>query len=125
MISQSHENALVLEARNVHCKDSGIPVPIVKDPSSDKYVGYFENQFGEQWTVQIDRQAKTGILRGGDIGWEREVEIKNDTFEDLILSLEEFLWLSACWRAATVSVAQRCAWASRCSASSPIGATGP
>ena len=101
MITQSHEDALVLEIRNVHCKDSGMPAPVTKDLSSDQYVGYFENQFGEQWTVQIDRQTKTGVLRGGDIGWERAVEIKDDTFEDLILSPEESLWLAACWKAAT------------------------
>ena len=101
MISQTQENALVLEIRNVHCEDCGVPVAVTKDSDSAVYVGYFENQFGEQWTLQIDRQAKTGTLRGGDIGWDREVVIENDRLDDLFLSADEFVWLAACWQAAT------------------------
>jgi hypothetical protein len=39
--------------------------PIIETNSSDSaYRGYFEHQFGEQWVVKIDREKKTGVLRG-------------------------------------------------------------
>ena len=69
---------LVLSVENTHCDGCGRPPAIVKRQNGDPhtYVGYFENQYGEQWVVEIDPKAKTGVLRGGDIAWERAVPLR-------------------------------------------------
>ncbi len=95
-------NDIVFIAKNAHCADSGTPPALVKEADSDAYVGYFENEHGEQWLVEIDRQNKSGTLRGGDIGWERQIEIVDGQVDpDLIIGRDEFNWLTACWSAAT------------------------
>ena len=73
----------------------------IRHRSSDTaYVGYFANQFGEQWVLVIDREAKTGVLRGGDIGWETEISVVDGQASDLVLGEDEREWLNACWQAA-------------------------
>jgi len=97
--------SLVLSVENVHGDGCGIPPGIVKQKNDSTYTGYFENAYGEQWLVRIDRQSKTGVLRGGDVGWEEEFPIRDNQLDaDLILSADEFLWLSVCWAAATGGV---------------------
>jgi hypothetical protein len=50
------------------------------------------------FTVQ---EAKTGLLRGGDIGWATEVQIAEGKITgDVILGDDERRWLEACWLAA-------------------------
>ena len=104
-VNGSNGNALlVLSVENAHCDGCGSPPAIVKRRNGDPhtYVGYFENQYGEQWIVEIDRMAKTGVLRGGDIGWERVVPLReNKVDDDLIFSHEEARWLALCWHTAT------------------------
>jgi hypothetical protein len=96
------EQSLVVEVHNTHVPDCGPPPQIVKQSDDAKYVGYFENRHTEQWVVEIDRQAKTGVLRSGDVGWEQSFPISDDRLDpDLILSHEEAAWLINCWRAAT------------------------
>jgi hypothetical protein len=108
--SQTHEDALVLEVRNVHGASSGVPPAIKQDSSSDVYVGYFENEHGEQWTVQIDHEARTGVLRGGDYGWDNPVTLKDSRVEEVILGPLESAWLMACWYAATGEPLAKPAW---------------
>jgi hypothetical protein len=90
---------LVFEAHNVHHRNCGAPPRLVK---GEAYTGYFENACGEQWVVEIDSQAKTGVLRGGDVDWDTRVPIRDGVLDsDVILGEEERQWLDACWRAAT------------------------
>ena len=48
----------------------------------------------------VDREVKTGVLRGGDIGWETEISVVDGEAIDLVLGEDERQWLEACWRAA-------------------------
>ena len=100
--SQSRLETLVVEIHNTHSAECGTPPRIVKQLGDGVYVGYFQNRYGEQWVVEISRETKTGVLRGGDVGWEASHLIQDDKLEaDLILSHEEAAWLINCWRAAT------------------------
>src|SRR4051812_37175557 len=53
---------------NMHNASCGEPPTITNEPSN-KYYGYFQNRFGEQWVFVYDPERKIGELRGGDIGW--------------------------------------------------------
>ena len=59
---------LVLTVENFHSAQCGRPPEIHCSAAGSVCVGCFLNQFGEQWVVCIDRETKSGELRGGDIG---------------------------------------------------------
>ena len=84
---------------NTHTADCGEP-PTVTNKAGDKYYGYFQNQFTEQWVFVYDPQRKIGELRGGDIGWDTVILVK-DGQADVQLGKAETAWLQACWNAAT------------------------
>ena len=84
---------------NTHTVSCGEP-PIVTNQSSEKYYGYFQNRFTEQWAFIYDPEQKAGELRGGDIGWDTIVIVKDGRTE-LDLGKAETAWLKACWQAAT------------------------
>ena len=90
----------LLQIRNHHAASSGDP-PIVAGEETNVYIGYFENAFGEQWVFTFDRDTRRAVLRGGDIGWNTEIQVKNGAAEGVILRSEESAWLQACWAAAT------------------------
>ena len=47
-----------------------------------------------------DRVDKTGELRGGDLGWDTVLPVR-DGRASLVLGEAEALWLRACWTAPT------------------------
>jgi hypothetical protein len=86
----------LLEIDNAHAADSGDP------PSVDTadYLGYFENNHGEQWVFVGDRAKGTAALWGGDAGWAKCHQITADQMApDVVLNSEESSWLMACWAA--------------------------
>ena len=89
-------SAPFLTIRNNHTASGGDP-PIVDNTAN--YVGYFENRHGEQWTFEYDREAGSATLRGGDIGWNNPVEVRDGTAVGIILQNDEAAWLRACWNA--------------------------
>lgn len=91
----------LLRIRNHHAPTCGDP-PIVNSDDLDVYIGYFENAFGEQWTFTYSRATKTGVLRGGDIGWNTTMDVHDGVVQGLVLNRAESMWLAACWLAATV-----------------------
>ncbi len=93
----------LLKIPNHHAPGCGDP-PIVDGKSDDRYIGYFENPFGEQWIFTLDRKTGKAVLRGGDIGWNTAHDVVDGRTNDLILVVEEQLWLSACWAAASRQV---------------------
>ena len=98
MITESQDR--VFSATNFHSADCGQPPSVRDDGTSPNYCGYFVNRHGEQWVVTIDPEVNTGILRGGDIGWDTEVQIADGKITgDVILGDDERRWLDACWRA--------------------------
>lgn len=87
-------------AVNRHVASCGEP-PHVDAGGEGKYYGYFENEHGEQWVFVYDRESESGILQGGDAGWQQKFKVVGGVASGLILDGEESQWLSACWRAAT------------------------
>lgn len=84
---------------NKHTARCGEPPSIANEVES-KYLGYFENRFGEQWVFVYDSVSKTGELRGGDMGWDTLTPVL-DGRASVILGEAEADWLQACWKAAT------------------------
>ena len=73
----------------------------IDDADPDRYVGYFENPFGEQAVFVFDRGTRTATLYLGDAGWETGHAVIDGVVPDLVLGEAELLWLRACWQAAT------------------------
>jgi hypothetical protein len=92
-------NAPFFQICNTHYAPCGEP-PAITNESSSKYYGYFQNRFTEQWVFVYDSERETGELRGGDIGWDTVVVVK-DGKADVALGKAEAAWLQACWTAAT------------------------
>jgi hypothetical protein len=86
---------------NMHGPDCGAP-PTITNASPNKYCGYFQNRFGEQWVFVYDFETKKGELRGGDIGWDTIVSVTDGTV-DVMLGKAEMAWLQECWQAATLA----------------------
>jgi hypothetical protein len=84
---------------NRHGAGCGDP-PTIANEAGNKYYGYFQNRFGEQWVFVYDHEKKIGELRGGDIGWDTVVLVKDGSV-DVMLGKAETAWLQACWQAAT------------------------
>jgi hypothetical protein len=84
---------------NAHGADCGDP-PTITNESVNKYYGYFQNRYGEQWVFVYNPEKKTGELRGGDIGWDTVVGVVDGRVE-VLLGKAETAWLQACWQAAT------------------------
>lgn len=85
----------LLKISNHHALASGDP-PIIDDTNPRQYIGYFENMFGEQWIFTRDRESGMATLRGGDIGWNQEIDVSDGTTGDLTLNANEALWLECC-----------------------------
>jgi hypothetical protein len=90
----------LFEIWNTHTDACGAPPAITNKPSKRFYYGYFQNRFGEQWVFSYDLEQKVAELRGGDIGWETAVPVR-DGIADVMLGKAELAWLFACWTAAT------------------------
>jgi len=84
---------------NNHISSCGTIPEIDKE---NKYIGYFENEYGEQSFFIGDYDKKKAIIRGGDFGWETEIEISLGMTEfNYIFNLPEILWISNCFTTMT------------------------
>jgi len=103
----------LLKIANHHAAACGDP-PSVDGNAQNCYVGYFENPYGEQRIFTMNRQTGKAALRGGDVGWNTEIDVTNGTASDLILGQEEQLWLQANWSSARKQVARNLVpWSTR------------
>lgn len=93
------ERPVILQIRNNHTAACGTP-PYVEGLLG-QYVGYFENEHGEQMIFVFDRQGKTGCLYAGDAHWETTYKVVDGVVPGMILSSMEGQWLRACWMAVT------------------------
>ena len=94
-----NDEHIILQIANHHTPACGTPPRIEEQPG--QYLGYFENEYGEQMIFVFDRSSGTGRLYAGDAGWETPYEVVNGVAQELIMGSEESLWLRACWHAAT------------------------
>jgi len=88
----------LLKIPNHHAATCGDP-PIVSGDESHLYIGYFENEHGEQWIFTRDRKTGIATLRGGDIGWNTAIDVTSRPNTELILSASEQSWITACLKA--------------------------
>ncbi len=95
MITKKLNRDRLLVIDNAHVADCGSPPSI---NASDEYIGYFENPFGEQWIFIGDPQTGKALLRGGDVGWEREINISLESpCPDIVLGEPEKMWIVTCF----------------------------
>ena len=95
-------DAPVFSVRNHHSADCGTP-PGIDDHSPSQYLGYFENQHGEQAVFVYDRDSSQAVVYMGDAGWEAPHRVIDGAVPDLVLSETERLWVRVCWQAATAN----------------------
>ena len=88
----------MLEIDNAHVAECGAP-PLLD--AADKYLGYFENCYGEQWVFIGDRKTGEAVVRGGDVDWatEYKVSLKKPCPAGLVLNEPEKHWIITCFMA--------------------------
>ena len=87
---------------NHHPPSCGVP-PLVPVAEEQRYLGYFENAYGEQALFVYDHPTQQGMLYLGDAGWEQPHPVSDGVVQDVRLTPHEQWWLRACWEAATAS----------------------
>jgi len=100
MSSSNEGDASLLQVRNHHSAECGIP-PHIDDRSPSQYLGYFENQYGEQAVFVHDRDSNQAVIYLGDAGWQTPHTVIDGAVPELVLSETERVWVRACWQAAT------------------------
>jgi hypothetical protein len=96
---ESPTNQPLLQVGNGHAADCSTP-PSLDVPGN--YLAYFENRRGEQWVFVGDRDARTAVVYGGDIGWDNPQHLTADEpCPDVVLSESERLWIVLCFAALT------------------------
>lgn len=98
-MTDSEPATIIFTAVNHHPEEAGQP-PNLRSDERGRYVGYFENEYGEQFLFVYDRASQTGTLWGGDLDWDEPVPVVNGLAVDTVLDEPELMWLLACWRAA-------------------------
>jgi hypothetical protein len=102
MSQTNRSDAPLFQVRNHHSATSG-PPPHIDDLCPNQYLGYFENEHGEQAVFVYDRDSNKAVLYLGDAGWETQHAVVNGAVPELVLSEPERLWVRACWQAATAN----------------------
>jgi hypothetical protein len=65
----SGDVGLVFAAHNNHDPRCGPPPRVRNTDNPGLYHGYFENRHGEQFVFTFDRVTRSGMVSGGDLGW--------------------------------------------------------
>ena len=90
-MSQSNRNdAPLFQVRNHHWAACGRP-PYIDDLRLNQYLGYFENQYGEQAVYVYDRDSNKAVLYRGHAGCETQHVVIHGAVPDLILSETELV----------------------------------
>src|SRR5579859_4196695 len=92
----------IFRVTNHHTDACGRPLAI-DDSEPNRYLGYFENEHGEQAVFVYDRARRVGTLLLGDAGWEGSHPVVNGAAAGVVLGPTERAWLAACWKAATLA----------------------
>src|SRR5260221_4937026 len=99
MSDRKHSGKPLLSLHNHHIDGCGAPPYITEKPGH--YIGYFENQLGEQAIFVFDRTAQVGAVLLGNCGWEIQYPVIEGMIAGLVLPEAERAWLRTCWEAAT------------------------
>jgi len=92
----------IFRVTNRHTDACGTP-PAVDDSEPDRYLGYFENQYGQQATFVYDRARRRErcgwAMRDGSV----RTRVVEGAVAGVVLGATERAWLVACWKAATLA----------------------
>lgn len=95
-------DAPLLVIDNLHHESCETAPSIIKRSGDECYLGYFENEHGEQFILEVNRSTGRGFVQAGDLGWGCKIEIRDNQIQsDVVLGESERQWLSACWHSAT------------------------
>jgi hypothetical protein len=97
-ISRAAEGEVIFEVSNHHTPGEKLPPRITQTPTR-RYLGYFENQYGEQSIFVFDYTLGEGFVFCGDAGWE-VYPVREGVVVELMLNEVEKSWLRNCWEAA-------------------------
>lgn len=106
-------NDVVFLARNIHTRNCGRLFEPFQNAykSVSCYLGYFQNEHGEQWLFRIVKGESIAAVRGGDISWVTEATYDGFALRDsdgvILVGVEEMAWLQLCW---ITSAPWRVAW---------------
>jgi hypothetical protein len=92
----------IFRVTNHHTGACGRP-PAIDDSEPNRYLGYFENEHGEQAIFVYDRARRAGTFWLGDAGWERSHPVVEGAVPGVGLGATERAWLAARWKAATLA----------------------
>jgi hypothetical protein len=84
---------------NHHTASCGNP-PHIDGDIRKRYHGYYENEYGEQAIFVYDYEVQEGTLWMGDAGWETAYRVVDGKVPELVMGLNETLWLFNCWQTA-------------------------
>ena len=97
MITKTLQGERLLQIDNAHVASCGPPPSL---DASDEYVGYFENEYGEQWVFIGDPETGKARLFGGDVHWEKRYDVSlKSPCPPLVLTESERLWIITCFMA--------------------------
>ena len=99
-MSDAPSPGLVFKVDNHHAAGCGRP-PGIDGDSSNRYSGYFENQWGEQAVFVYDYETDEATLWMGDASWDQPIRVVDPKAQGIVLGASEALWLEACWKAVT------------------------
>lgn len=98
-IGRVMEGEAIFEVGDHHPKGEKLPPRVKDNTSSRRYLGYFENHFGEQSIFVFDYATGEGFVFCGDAGWEVYL-VREGVAVELMLNEEEKKWLRNCWETA-------------------------
>lgn len=97
-ISHSAEGEIIFEVSNHHTPGEKLPPHITETPKR-RYLGYFENQYGEQTIFVFDYSLGEGFVFCGDANWE-VYPVREGVAVELMFNEVEKSWLRNCWETA-------------------------
>jgi hypothetical protein len=100
------ERPIIFQMPNHHGPNSGQP-PMIDGREPGRYYGYFQNEHGEQAVFVYTHATKTAELYMGDVGWEEVHQVIDGEAPEIVLTLQEAIWLQICWYAATGEMPSR------------------
>jgi hypothetical protein len=87
---------------SIHLKLNNVGCPkeeqVFTNDGSNRYVGFFQNDFGEALIFVQEKGQAEASLYHADMEWEPQ-KINHPVDIPIILSEEERYWLAACWEA--------------------------
>jgi hypothetical protein len=81
-----------VQGPNHHTAACGAP-PAVDGDATGTYVGYFENEYGEQAIYTYEHETGEATIRMGDGGWHDAYRVNDGQAEGLLLGKTETIWL--------------------------------